>query len=174
MNSVVFDNATIASKFADFYRIAEAFCDAMNATQDRKIRIDSHLLYLAVVATYDDIARYKIYHLTDPAKQRSNSVKRAAFATKWIVRFSPLVPVELQDAHETTPGLDDYVLENALFALNFSFLHMAHETGRDFDIDPEKIHELTYDLIFRDISSDALILAYQMIFDLAQGKNFLR
>ena len=91
MAGTLFTEDEIRSRFLDFFEIAQDFCESYNDGQENIVEIDPALLYMMVVATYDDISRYKAYHLSDPATQRSNAVKRAAYATKWILHFDPLI-----------------------------------------------------------------------------------
>jgi hypothetical protein len=129
-----------------------------------------------VVALYDDISRYKEYHLTDPETQRSNAIKRAAYGAKWITHFSPLIfpPMGHETGQHSVENGD--ALANSVFALHFALTNVEIEAGVPFQLSSEYYYQLIYDLTYRGLSSDALILFFQSIADLAhpkRGKDFL-
>lgn len=173
---MLFTEADIQQRFEDLYDLACGFCDEYNVGQDVRAEIDPSLLYLCVVSLYDDVSRYKEYHLTDPSTQRSNAIKRAAYGAKWITHFSPIIFPQM--GHET--GLhgaeNGDALANAVFALHFALTNVEIEAGATFQLSNEYYYQLIYDLTYRGLSADALILFFQSIADLAnpvRGKAFL-
>lgn len=173
---MLFTEAEIKQRFEDFYDLACGFCDAYNDGQAVKAEIDPSLLYLCVVSIYDDISRYKEYHLTNPETQRSNAIKRAAYGAKWITHFSPIIFPQM--GHETGQenAENGDALANAVFALHFSLTNVEIEAKASFQLSNEYYYQMIYDLTYRGLSSDALILFFQSIADLAnpkRGKPFL-
>jgi hypothetical protein len=166
--SILFTEDEIQGRFVDFFEIAEEFCEQYNDGAPTLIEIDPALLYMVVTATYDDIARYKAYHLSDPAHQRSNAVKRAAYITKWIMHFDPLILPQM--GHITgSAGHTHDALTNAMFAIHLALANLQQFTSVKFDLSKKMLYDLMYDLVFRQLSSDALILIYGMVADIALG-----
>lgn len=168
---MLFTEAEIKERFEDFYDLACGFCDDYNDRQTVKAEIDPSLLYLCVVSIYDDISRYKEYHLTDPKKQRSNSIKRAAYGAKWITHFSPVIFPQM--GHETgQAGVENGdALANAVFALHFALTNVEIEAEASFQLSNEYYYQLVYDLTYRGLTADALILFFQSVADLANPKR---
>ena len=129
--------------------------------------MDPGLLYLTVISAFDDIARYKTYHLKNPPVQKSSAIKRAAFLTKWILHFSPLVcdvdilnNLKINDAGERA-------LINTYFALHLAFANIQdHSKSSDFALSIAHYYELVYDLTYRGLSAEALMLHYQTLSEL--------
>lgn len=167
MADFLFTEEEIRSRFEDFFDVADKFCEAYNVDQEVEVEIDPSLLYLAVVAIYDDIARYKAYHLTNPFQKKSNPVKRAAYAVKWLMHFSPLVFPKM--AHVTggyKPENAD-TLANAMFAIHFAMINLRVHTGVNFDLNRELKFEIMYDLFYRGLTTDSLILLFDIVCSLA-------
>lgn len=171
MPDIVFDEETIKGRYKDIYEIAEAFCDSYNIGQRVEVEIDPSLLFLAVVATYDDIARYKVYHLTDPIAQKSNAVKRAAFAVRWFMHFSPLIFPKMGHISGGEGPENADTLANAMFALHYALENLRQQTGVHFNIRKEVLFNLIYDLLYRKVSADSLILFFDTIVLLVEGKG---
>lgn len=174
MTNVLFSDDQVQGRFLDFFDMAQNFCEKYNLNQEITAEIDPSKLYLVVVATYDDIARYKLYHLVNPSQKRASAIKRAAYATKWIMRFNPII----FPANGHLTGLnktEDYdTLANAMFAIHFSQTCLRKFTGKFFTIDREKSYTLMYDLLYRSISSDSLILFYETLCDIVLAKNVIK
>ena len=169
---MLFSEAEIKSRYSDFFEIAQNFCVDYNDGLENPVEIDPALLYMVVVGTYDDISRYKAYHLSDPAHQRSNAIKRAAYATKWIMHFDPLIfPAMGHMSGEKKHSHD--ALANAMFSIHFSLANLQQYTGVKFDLSKKLQYDLMYDLVFRQLNSDSLILIYDMIADTAQKNNII-
>ena len=163
MEELLFDEETIKARYEDFYDIADQFCVEYNEGQGVKVEIDPSLLYLAVVAIYDDVARYKAYHLKNPVKQKANPVKRAAFAVKWLMHFSPLVFPQMGHVTGQASPENGDTLANAMFAMHFALMNLRVHTGANFSLKRDTHFELIYDLLYRGLTTDALILLFDII-----------
>ena len=171
MQDFLFDEATIKQRYEDFYNIADIFCHEYNNGYEVKVEIDPSLLYLAVVAIYDDVARYKAYHLTNPVRQKANPIKRAAYAVKWLMHFSPLILPQMGHASGGKNIEDADVLVNAMFALHFAMMNLRVHTKENFYLERNTQFELIYDLLYRGLTSDALILLFDIMCALAKTRN---
>ncbi len=167
MEELLFDEKTIQERFEDFFDVADQFCLDYNKGQEIQVEIDPSLLYLAVVAIYDDVARYKAYHLKNPVKQKSNPVKRAAYAVKWLMHFSPLTFPQMGHISGQSGPENGDTLANAMFALHFAMINLRVHTGVNFSLKRETQFELIYDLLYRGLTTDALILLFDILCDLA-------
>ena len=118
-----------------------------------------------------DIARYKIYHFSDPARQKLDAVKRAAYFTKWITRLHPIYAMRRGTVSNRYDEDDTFLFANEAFALIASINHLrADERCKvSYRIRPELWASLIYDLKYRSFSEDAFITIYQMIFDDSLG-----
>ena len=65
------------------------FVTRFSAKHSVDLSFDPIVVINIAQSAMDDIWRYKVYHLRDPDK-KSDAVKRAAYFTKWIVRFRPI------------------------------------------------------------------------------------
>lgn len=132
-----------------------------------QVGVDRAVLYDVLVSAYYDIMRYKSWHQTDPSVEKSDSIKRAAFFTKWLVR---LKPIWVSRPEYKPTRKDCTVLVNERFALEWAFANLSFELGKKCPSPTErKFYELLYDIHFRDISSDALISIFQLYYDIVAG-----
>lgn len=121
------------------------------------------------IAAYDDIDRYKSYHLRNKRPQdraRSDVVKRAAYFTKWIVKLRPIMTVrseKLKISEDVSP------LVNESIAIGYAITLIKAECGKYFRLTDKAYFELQYDLHFRPMGEDALVAAYQIIVDLVKA-----
>jgi hypothetical protein len=130
---------------------------------------DGALLYDALISTYEDIQRYKDWHQDDPANQKSDSIKRAAYFTKWLIR---LHPIWVEHKRPYRPSRDDTpLLLNEKFTLRWAFANLGFELGQKFPV-PTKRHlfDLLYLLHYRSVTDDALIQIFQLMYDTASGQ----
>ena len=114
--------------------------------------INENALFLTVKSAYDDIWRYKLYHLDDEKNRRSNGVKRAAYLCKWINKFKP---IEYAD-HAKADSLHDIseLLVNADFSQWIAHAHIAADKGGShFQFSNRYLFELLYDLTFRELAA---------------------
>jgi hypothetical protein len=169
MSDFEFTEDEIRERFEHLYHIACRFCDSFNRGKSLRVSIDPSLLYLCVVATYDDIARYKSYHLKNPVTQKANAIKRAAYAVKWIMHFSPLIfPQLAHDGDEDHVPDNDVALANVMFAMHIAMVNLREYAGRVFNLNAELYFEIMYDLLYRHLSSEALMLFFHNVAELAK------
>lgn len=148
-------------RYSEHYAHANLFLEAwQNAKLGPEMVINENALFLTVKSAYDDIYRYKMYHLDDEKDQRSNGVKRAAFLCKWINKFKP---IEYAD-HARADSLHDIsgLLVNADFSHWIARIHIAADRGGShFQFSNRYLFELLYDLTFRELNGDALLHIFQ-------------
>jgi len=144
---------------------------ASKATGARaKYSVDDPTLYDVLMSTYYDIERYKTYHQNDPHNQKSDSVKRAAYYTKWIVRLHP-ISIYRPHGYQPIPD-DDWAFANERFAIEWGFANLSFELGRRFPIPSEDfMFDLLYYLHYRSLAEDALVQMYQFIYDTGTQKK---
>lgn len=149
------------SRYSEHYAHARLFLEAWHKRDfGPEMVINENALFLTVKSAYDDIYRYKMYHLDDSKDQRSNGVKRAAFLCKWICKFKP---IEYAD-HAKTDSLHDIsgLLVNADFSQWMARVHIAADKGgAHFQFSNRYLFELLYDLTFRELPGDALLHIFQ-------------
>tara|TARA_B100000609_G_C17019706_1_gene333039 strand:- start:158 stop:691 length:534 start_codon:yes stop_codon:yes gene_type:complete len=168
VSNILFPESEIRKRYEDFYKIAEQFCDKYNVDQSVIAEFDPSLLYLCVVSIYDDIARYKIYHLKRPEDQRSNSIKRAAYGVKWIMHFSPIVFPQMGHITGAAHPENTDALANAMFAMHFALVNLREYADTPFNLKRSALFEIMYDLLYRNMNSDSMLLYFQVIADLAK------
>ena len=163
-----FSKEVIESRYLDHWYLAENFQEQTEENFSIQTTVDSRRLFASIYSAYEDIARYKNYHLTNPAKQKSDAVKRTAFLTKWICRFKPILveggSCSVEELREKTQ-IDCGLLVNELFALYVTTVNLSVQIGRDFALTEEKQYDIAYDLLFRHINEDSLLMAYQAILE---------
>jgi hypothetical protein len=172
LENPLFSEEEIKSRYRDFFQIASAFCDSYERISHHPAEIDTSLLYLVVSSTYQDITRYKLYHLRDPFSEKSNGIKRSAYATKWILRFNPIIiPTS---AHKTgNPENSHDALANAMFSIHYSLSNIRMFVDNDFSLSKKIYYSLLYDLIYRPFGEDALLFIYEMLADLGLGEKII-
>ena len=167
-----FTAALVQERLVDHALIAQHFLDAIeNDLKSRKadenvtFEIDLRRLYLAIGSAYQDIARYKVYHQANAENKKLDSNKRSAFLVKWIVKFKPIMP-RLKDGdgvgYEDTT-LDAYQAINEEYAITVAEIHLSEEKDFDFAFTEFEKSSMAYDLLYRDISTDALITYFSTI-----------
>lgn len=152
--------------YADHFHWAVSYVDKANKVYHTQLFVNTSALYIAVKSAYDDIERYKIYHQEDPQRHKSNSVKRVAYLTKWIVKTRPIQYTPVSGAKDLIP-----LLANAGYALTVSRSHISGEIKKEFFFSSEKMTEFVYDLTYREITGDALLAIFQNYYDLLLGKS---
>jgi len=169
----------ISIRYAKLLVVAQSFRDAYSARFSIPMEIDPRLLFVATISAYDDIERYKAYHLETPYSTRSNGVKRAAYLTKWLARFRPFQSVfdpkksdleSLMKPELITPRI---ALANIKFSISVAEYTLGFECKKHIKLTPEAEYQLTYDLLYRRITEDALLAKYQMILDIADEQPLL-
>lgn len=163
----------IEVRFEDLKVMATHFSESYAQPRDVTVEIDDRLLYLTVTSAMDDVERYKQYHLCDPSTMRSDAVKRAAFMTHWLKRFRPLRTKPKNNEGEFSDE-DDSFLVNESFCILVACSYLSSDIQENISFSPEKTYEILYDFLYREISTDALILFFQTIKDLAQRKDVIK
>ncbi len=166
----------IEERFLALVQECQNYLDAINRLHPNwDMRFDPYAMLSVAKSALDDIWRYKIYHLDDREKL-SDSIKRAAYFTKWIVRMRPIYshqPISDDAVNSQSFGEDGRSLMlNEAFAIMFSVITLATEMGlRKIYLDEDFHSNLIYDLHYRDISADALLAIYEIIKNAAKGNS---
>ncbi|MCV3211554.1 hypothetical protein OHD62_33310 [Mesorhizobium sp. YC-39] len=155
----------LEERFAEYYANADQFVTGLNEAFGTAVFVNAPALYIAVKSAYDDIERYKLYHLEEPQKQKSNAVKRVAYLTKWITKCRPI-------QYPADTSIQDVIpfIANAAFAVSLGRSLMASELDREFFLTEEKEAELVYDLTYREVTGDGLLAIFQLVYDTAAGQ----
>ncbi len=163
-----------STQYLDGYRAycvyTDKFCEALNATHnDINFYFDEMIALNVVVATYDDIDRYKSYHLRNAGKQRSDVVKRTAYYTKWTTKFRPIMFTRTGLALDPPAEPDMGLMVNETLAVSMAADFISADLGRDVSLSRKTRSELLYDLHYRGVGSDALLAWFQAVVDLARA-----
>lgn len=166
----IFSDRELEDRFLNLYKTAEKYRVGLEEKLGVKLVTDPRLIYLTVISAFDDIERYKAYHLEKPYQDRSDAVKRSAFLTKWIVKIGPYQTVfsEGDDPRDIKPAL-----ANILFALAVSTVNICIDCKKDFKLTRITAHELCYDLLYRRVNEDALLSIFQKIVHLINGQELV-
>lgn len=149
--------------------VGEARLDARKAHYNATFHINRKLVYDIVISTYIDIARHKEFHFDNPRTKKSDAVKRAAYFTKWIVRFRPIQILLKESVSDPNTENDAPVLLNELLAMEWGICCIAQDAGlSDLMLKRKSRTNLLYDLHFRDLNVDGLLAMYQLISDIAK------
>jgi hypothetical protein len=145
-------------------RIASLTAKSPEIGDKTKIVVDRRTLYKIVVSAYYDIVRYKHFHFSADHTKKSDAVKRAAYFTKWIIRFKP-IQVVLEDQAADPDTAEPWLLTiNEHLALQWACASIAFEHGlRGVSLTKKFRHDFIYDLQYRDMPVDGLIAIFQMI-----------
>ena len=138
-------------------------CNDFVKTLGDGFHVDNRLLVMAINSAYQDIDRYKEYHLSDIGL--ANSVKRSAYLCKWLCKLKPIY--EHSDRSRPEAGDNDdctVVLANGVFALTTAQSFIASDLERVFYYTPKYLDEFQYDLLYRDLGQDALLHIFQNIY----------
>ena len=157
-------------RYNEHYAMAADFVDGVYGRFGTSLRLNPNSLYIAIKSAYDDIERYKLYHQNNPHDDKSNSVKRAAYLSKWIMKCRPVEYVTpVADPKDITA-----LLVNAYLCIIFMRYHIEAEVGKDFVVTEDKECEIVYDLTYREITGDGLLSIVQQIFDLVSGTKIVQ
>lgn len=142
---------------------------ASEESRSYRLTLNRPLLLLVARSAYDDIYRYKNYHLGSDSGLKSDSVKRAAYVAKWVVRHRP-IQIEQEDPEIDEEKLNSSsVLANQYFATALARAYLEGETKKTFQFSEKFLLEINYDLTYRDISADHLLSVIQVIKDMLEG-----
>jgi hypothetical protein len=131
------------------------------------------------VSALDDIWRWKLYHLrASGGTALSDAVKRATFFTKWIVKFRPVYfsnrPTVATAFVSSFDKADSTLLINEHFAIHVSLSTLAIKAGKpSIILEAETMAALLYDLHYRNINADALMIWYRLLSMISEDKNVI-
>lgn len=166
----VVDPAFIRDRYIEHFTYAMDFAERFNKEHGCDVAVDADALYVAVTSAYDDIERYKQYHLEKPITQKSNCVKRAAYLVKWINRFKPLRVRQITTDSGASPNLLPF-LANIYYSFTIARSHLETESKKSFHFTNGQIHKMAYDLSFREVGGDSLLALFQDYFDLLSERK---
>lgn len=166
-----FTTAQVATRCAELM----TFFDEVKETYAQIPGVEPHLdedrLYLAVVAYFHDVARYKWWHYrgANPAKQRLHDSKKAGLICYWLTKIAPAyVHRELPASQVIDPASqlpeDPSLMLNAHFALHVATLWLGHELSRKVQV------RLMYELLWRDISAKSCLTLFELL-DLSRDRT---
>lgn len=176
----IFNDQELEDRFLNLWQTAEHFKDAFTKRFNVEIEIDPRLLYISVISAFDDIERYKAYHLEKPYKDRSDAVKRSAYLTKWLSKLAPFQTRYDLDKVSEDKEIDTKLVDakpalaNILFSIMVSMTHISIECQKRTYLTTETEFQLSYDLLYRRVNEDALLSTYQKVMDMARGGNIIR
>jgi hypothetical protein len=151
----------LQQRYSEHYAHIKIFLEAWHKRDcGPEMVVNENALFLTIKSAYDDIYRYKLYHLDADKHPRSNGVKRAAFLCKWIIKFKP---IEYAD-NARADSLHDIsgLIINADFSQWMARVHIsADKGGSHFQFSNRYLFELLYDLTFRELTGDALLHIFQ-------------
>lgn len=153
--------------FKAYYCFATQICAVLQRRNAHlEYALDPVVALNVVVATYDDIDRYKAYHLRNDGTQRSDVVKRAAYFTKWTTKLRPIMfkRIDLKPKPR-----DSGLMANETLALAWAMELVSSDIDRDIRLSKKSRSEFLYDLHYREMGHDALVYSFQVITDLALG-----
>lgn len=134
--------------------------------------INRRLLYLTVVSAYYDIARYKTFHFAGDHTKKSDGVKRAAYFTKWTIRFRPIQCVFLDDIADADIESAWVLMLNEHLALEWGSQCLANDGGLPgIRLSGKFRNDLLYTLHYREMNVDGLLSIYQMLSDTIKSKQ---
>ena len=176
----VFTAKELEDRFVYLYKAAQKYRIKYEDIFDVKLHIDPRLLYIATISAFDDIERYKTYHLEKPYRDRSDAIKRCAYLTKWLSKIAPFqTKFDIEDNTDGKALISDNLsaipaLANITFAIKVSMVHITLECGKsNVSLSDEAEFRLSYDLLYRRVNEDALLGTYQKVMDLALGKDIV-
>ena len=162
----------IRERFKFLYDQCAEYLEEQNrAHASYRLDIDPLVMLSVAKSMMDDIWRYKVYHLKT-AKSLSDSLKRAAYVTKWLVRHRPIHNVRTEGKEVELDKKDATLLMNELFSIHISLVTIATDLRVDeILLDPDFHADFLYDLHYRQISEDALLHTYSIIRNAASGSS---
>lgn len=162
----------LKKRFEEHWAYATDFVEKYNNKHSCQLAVDSSALFLAMKSAYDDVERYKKYHHENPQVQKSNSVKRAAYLVKWVVRCVPIRSTRIGSDNPASLPAVEY-LANTIFAIGLIRKHLEAEIRTPFAFSDKKVFKLAYDLMFRELSGDALLAMVQDYHDELSGASIV-
>jgi hypothetical protein len=152
---------------------AEGVCEQLRADHKQyEFEVNLDVAMNVAVATYDDIDRYKDFHLRNATPgARADAIKRAAYFAKWTVKLRPIFYYE-KGRPKDDPE-DMALMANEILAAAYAIELIGSELKKHLKYSDKTLAELLYDLHYRNMTDDALLAIFHMIRDLvvAGGKN---
>ncbi len=176
----IFSDEEIEDRFVHLFKVAEVFRERFKANFGLELELDPRLLYIATISAYDDIERYKAYHLAKPYSDRSDAVKRAAYLTKWISKLAPFQTSFDTETLRKQISQDEMdvdarpALASILFSIMVAMVHISIVCKKDVWLTADAEFRLAYDLLYRRVNEDALLATYQKIVDIALGVQVVK
>jgi hypothetical protein len=151
--------------------LREARSDARQNGYKATFHANPKLVYDTVISTYTDIARHKTFHFDNPRDAKSDAVKRAAYFTKWIIRFRPIQVVLKETLSDPLQENEAPMFLNEYLAIEWAIGCIAIDAGLSgLKLRNEARTNLLYDLHFRELGEDGLLAVYRVMSDLAKAK----
>ena len=140
--------------------------------QEHKFYVDPRSLWCVACSVIDDINRYKKYHLEGgTVARRADVVNRSAYMCKWLCKFKPIrqyLPTDTKRIDLKSVGV---LSINERIAIVISQSYIAGQTGTAFSFAPDYLDRFIYDLVFRNLTDDALLHIFQIIFDTVKNRQ---
>lgn len=133
-----------------------------------KFHVDPIVALNVTVAAYDDIDRYKAYHLRNHGMERSDVVKRATYFIKWITKFRPIM---FSRPGPVSGKRDMALMANEALSVAWALELIGNEMGWEIKLSKKSLFDLLYDLHYREMGDGAILAIVQMITDLANSKK---
>lgn len=168
----LFSTTDLEDRWTHLYLAAQEFQGKIEKRFNVELTIDPRKVYLSTISAYDDIERYKLYHLQKPYSDRSDAVKRAAYLTKWIARVSPFQTHF--DEVEDDPRDVRAALVNHFFAIAVALSHLSVECNKKLVLHKQVEEDIIYDLLFRRFDEDALLARFNKLKIIALGSNVFK
>jgi hypothetical protein len=169
-----FPESKLKENYAVFCAYAEKIAEiARQKYPHMSPTVDLVVALNVVQSAYDDIKRYKMYHLEDFQKNKSDAAKRAAYFTKWILKLRPIMVNHdrsyLAAAEKTK---DRSLFLNEFLAISWGLDNLAAEQGiQGIRLRRRALANILYDFHFREINGDGLIALFLLLSDLAKDRT---
>jgi hypothetical protein len=140
-----------------------------------ELQFDPLVMMNVSFSTMDDIWRWKVYHLRQSESNRlSDSVKRATYFTKWLVKLRPIYfinrPITSREFITNFDNEEATLLVNEHFAIHNALTFIATDANRDVIIlDDETMGRFLYHLRYRDVGADSLNVWFHFVVAIAKN-----
>lgn len=142
-----------------------------------ELDFDPLVLMDVAASAMEDIWCFKVRHLKN-AQKRSDAIKRAAYFTKWIVKYRPIYflrPTLGKQFSESFDPNDSTLMINESFALHVALGSLATEARKPHLFPtPELLADLLFDLHRRSLSDEGLMMMYQLLRSVARNEKILQ
>ncbi len=157
--------------------LCQVFYDFRDSYQrqipDVEICLDDSKLFLATVAYFHDVSRYKWWHYRNadggPEVALLHATKQAAFLSYWINRIGPVYVLRKAPSRAVAGDggypSDPSLICNVHFALFVALLYL------DYSFSPKLLSKLIYQLLWREGSPRAYILLFETLQEIRDGEE---